>query len=231
MVNGVRIDGSTLSGEELTAAEDWEEASIPQLLGVPLRMKRLSKESQGQDAKVPPCMASKLMTDPSSGMPPTAWRGGALGPVLACRADGVAFTREECTLLDEYISWCAEESEKAARRGKAAPQMFTPQAFLVFLQKAMAVALANRKSPTAFLDLEPELAFRFPKGSKVKPKDLSKAELNGTVGIVTGVYDTAKGRVGIEFPEPHGILSVKAQNLEPDETYEEWSSKLVVEHG
>eukprot|EP00930_Biecheleria_cincta_P033366 TRINITY_DN23114_c0_g1_i1.p1 TRINITY_DN23114_c0_g1~~TRINITY_DN23114_c0_g1_i1.p1 ORF type:complete len:230 (-),score=56.14 TRINITY_DN23114_c0_g1_i1:60-749(-) len=228
MVSGVRIDGATLSEEELAVSEDWEKASIPELLGVPLRMKRLS-EGQSQDAKAPPCLASRLITEPSSGMPPAAWRG-ALGPVLAGRADGVAFTCDDCALLDEYISWCAEEAEKAVRRGKAAPQMFTPQAFLVYLQRAMSVALANRKSPTAFLDLEPELAFRFPKGAKVKPKGLTKAELNGTVGTVTGQYDKDKWRVGIQFPEPHGTLSVKAQNLEPEETYEEWSSKLGAEY-
>ena len=45
-------------------------------------------------------------------------------------------------------------------------------------------------------------------------QDLKKAELNSLVGIVRQ-YDEGKGRVGVEFPPPHGLLSLRTKNLFP----------------
>ncbi len=40
----------------------------------------------------------------------------------------------------------------------------------------------------------------------------AKPELNGRVGVVTK-YDEAKLRVGVEFAQPYGLLSLKHTNL------------------
>merc|ERR1740123_2984922 len=121
---------------------------------------------------------------------------------------------------------------RAAFRGRLPPpDRFTPEAFKRYICNQMSVALQNRKSPTAFLDLVPELDKRFPKGAKVEPQGLTKTELNGLVGTVAGRYDVLQGRVGIEFPAPHGVLSVRATCLEPEETYEEFSRRKMAEYG
>ena len=39
-----------------------------------------------------------------------------------------------------------------------------------------------------------------------------KAELNGRQGLIVK-YDEAKGRVGIEFQRPHGVLAIRPANL------------------
>eukprot|EP00931_Biecheleriopsis_adriatica_P090909 TRINITY_DN64813_c0_g1_i1.p1 TRINITY_DN64813_c0_g1~~TRINITY_DN64813_c0_g1_i1.p1 ORF type:complete len:235 (-),score=50.14 TRINITY_DN64813_c0_g1_i1:37-741(-) len=233
MVLGLRVEGSKIVAEEVAVTDDWETAQIPALLGIPLLLLRLG-DSAAQGATESVQTASRLMTDPTTGIAPPKWQsGGAAGQLsfLAARGDGTQFTQEDLAVLDEYICWCAEEAEKAHRRGKMPPQTFTQEAFLLHLKRTMAVALENRKAPTAFLDLVPELELRFPKNAKVKARGLSKSELNGVVGVVAGRYDTEKGRVGIQYPEPFGLVSVRATNLEPEETYEEWSQKINVEYG
>jgi hypothetical protein len=47
---------------------------------------------------------------------------------------------------------------------------------------------------------------------RVTAVGVSKAELNGRAGNITK-YDPAKGRVGIEFAPPFGLLSLKAANI------------------
>merc|ERR1719162_1317696 len=111
------------------------------------------------------------------------------------------------------------------------PNRFTPDAFKLYICKSQSIALENKQNASAFLDLVPNLEMRFAKGAKVKPKGLKKEELNGVVGVVTGVYDEEQARVGVEFPKPHGVLSVKAISLGPELTYAEWSSKMAAEYG
>eukprot|EP00929_Paragymnodinium_shiwhaense_P006358 TRINITY_DN10962_c0_g1_i3.p1 TRINITY_DN10962_c0_g1~~TRINITY_DN10962_c0_g1_i3.p1 ORF type:complete len:178 (+),score=22.73 TRINITY_DN10962_c0_g1_i3:62-595(+) len=47
----------------------------------------------------------------------------------------------------------------------------------------------------------------------------------------TGTWDEEKQRVGVDFGQPHGLLSVKAVNLGPEETYEEFTRKKMAEYG
>merc|ERR1712226_1271599 len=103
------------------------------------------------------------------------------------------------------------------------PDFFTTDAFLRHLCEILPTLLENKRSPVAFFDLLPDLAMRFPKGSRVKACGLSKAELNGIIGEVAGRFDQEKLRVGVNFPEPHGLLSIKATCLGPEVSYSEWA--------
>ncbi|CAE8661150.1 unnamed protein product [Polarella glacialis] len=252
MAPGVRITGSRVLDEEVELDSDFQPAPIPRLLGVPLLVRRLvPTHSAAEEVEMlnKAVAASKaveveevspwLMADPNTGMPPVEWQdpwqpGGALGPlteVLVAREDQLPFTAEDWAVLDDYICSATELATAAYHRGKLPPpQKFTPEAFRVFVQREMSVALENRKAPIAFLDLVPELELRFPKGAKVKPRGLSRQELNGVVGVVTR-YETEKGRVGIQFPEPFGLLSLKARSLEPEETYAEWNRNVCSKYG
>ena len=72
------------------------------------------------------------------------------------------------------------------------------------------------------------LRYRFPMGCRVKPAGLaSKPELNGRTGRVVK-YDATKGRVGVEFAPPHGLLSLRPQCLQVNA--KDRSEKLVAEY-
>jgi hypothetical protein len=86
---------------------------------------------------------------------------------------------------------------------------------------------AGRRS-SFFLDTVPALATRIPLGSTVKPRGLEgRAELNGRSGTVVR-YNEAKLRVGVEFPHPTGIVSIRASNLEIKPA--ERGRRLLAEH-
>jgi hypothetical protein len=83
-------------------------------------------------------------------------------------------------------------------------------------------------APLFFLDIVPALATRLPLGSTVRPRGLEgRAELNGKSGIVVR-YDEGKLRVGVEFPRPAGIVSIRASNLEIKPS--ERGRRLLAEH-
>ena len=55
---------------------------------------------------------------------------------------------------------------------------------------------------------------RFPRGAEVRPRRLrGRADLNGRSGAVAK-YDAQGGRVGVDFPPPVGLVSIRAANLE-----------------
>lgn len=237
---GLRIEGSCISStedEEIALDESYGVVPIAELLGVPLRAKQLAARSTvGDPEKVASASGiSRLMVDPSTGFAPENWRsGGTHGPlpeVALVRSDGLPFTAVDWVALDSYLTAASDLAEAAHRRGRQPPpDQFTPAAFKMHLAKTLSVALQNRQASTAFLDLLPEVGFRFPKGSKVKATGLSKTELNGVAGVVTGRYDEEKRRVGVDFPEPHGVLSIRACNLVPAESQEEYSKRMLAEY-
>ncbi|EOD24204.1 hypothetical protein EMIHUDRAFT_116051 [Emiliania huxleyi CCMP1516] len=69
-------------------------------------------------------------------------------------------------------------------------------------------------APLAFVDAVPALELRFPRGAEVRPRRLrGRADLNGRSGAVAK-YDAQGGRVGVDFPPPVGLVSIRAANLE-----------------
>eukprot|EP00933_Yihiella_yeosuensis_P008588 TRINITY_DN114118_c0_g1_i1.p1 TRINITY_DN114118_c0_g1~~TRINITY_DN114118_c0_g1_i1.p1 ORF type:complete len:259 (+),score=57.58 TRINITY_DN114118_c0_g1_i1:36-779(+) len=235
MVLGIRIADSEISEIEVDLDDDWDAAPIPALLGIPLRLKRLGPtEGKSKQSASDAQRFARLMTDPSTGFPAAAWRVGGdsdpLSDVLAARKDGHTFRGEDLALLDAFISKAHDKAVECHKRGKLPPDMFRPDAFKFFLQEEMSVALTNHKAPIAFLDVMPMLELRFPKGSKVKPQGLKKEELNGVLGTVVGRYDVESLRVGVEFSAPFGLLSIKAESLEPELTEKEWNQKVCKEY-
>lgn len=83
-------------------------------------------------------------------------------------------------------------------------------------------------APLFFLDIVPALSTRLPLGSTVRPRGLEgRAELNGRSGNVVR-YDEGKLRVGVEFPHPTGVVSIRASNLEIKPA--ERGRRLLAEH-
>jgi len=234
MPPGVRIEGAQVTEEEVALDDAFEEVPFARLVGVPLSVKRLEHPPGGSpDHKLN--VATRLMVDPASGFALSHWQsGGALGPlppVLAARTDGCPFTGADWSVLDNYLCRTTDDAEACHRHGRCPPQRCTPEAFRRYVAEQMSTALMNKQSPTAFMDVVPDLDLRFPKGARVKARGLAKAELNGIVGEVTGRYEQENGRVGVKFPAPHGLLAVRAERLEPEETYSEWSRKMAAEYG
>lgn len=119
--------------------------------------------------------------------------GGCLGdapPVLAARTDGIPFTTKGWALLDDFISATFDDGPRPVTR-------------LTLLQFLRGKSLA---------ELSRALPLRFPQGISVKPNGLKQAaELNGIIGLVIGRYDN--GRVGVKFPDPHGVKALKPECL------------------
>eukprot|EP00929_Paragymnodinium_shiwhaense_P006357 TRINITY_DN10962_c0_g1_i1.p1 TRINITY_DN10962_c0_g1~~TRINITY_DN10962_c0_g1_i1.p1 ORF type:complete len:255 (+),score=37.49 TRINITY_DN10962_c0_g1_i1:62-826(+) len=250
MPSGVRIDGSRVTEEADVVIDDsFEDVPLAQLVGIPLKVKRCLvlpslDEVDGRggtnDSFGFRSMA-KMMADPSTGFPPEPWNKAVgvqaatcQGPwpvLLAVRSDSLPFSPAEWEVLDDWLTTTTTIADAAVRRGKEVAHLYTPDAFRQHLLKAMSGALSNMRSPLSFMDIVCELQVRFPKGAKVKANSLSKEEVNGCVGTVTGTWDEEKQRVGVDFGQPHGLLSVKAVNLGPEETYEEFTRKKMAEYG
>jgi hypothetical protein len=66
------------------------------------------------------------------------------------------------------------------------------------------------------------LEHRFPLNVRVTATGTSRDALNGRSGLVRK-YDGGKGRVGVEFAPPHGLVSLRPANLviEPEARREE----------
>lgn len=190
MVPGIRITGSNIVNADVTVDATFIPCPAAHAVGVPLAVKRESAAGVRSDMHL--CV--RLMTDPRMGLAPPDWQyGGCLGdapPVIAARTDGIPFTTEGWALLDDFI--CNELDDGPCRPNRAT--------FLKFLRG------------NAVADLSRSLPLRFPAGSSVKPSGLrNAADLNGIVGLVAGRYEN--GRVGVRFPDPHGVKALKPECL------------------
>ena len=188
MVRGIRIVGDRVTDCDVTLDGDCVPCPVAEALEIPLVVKR--ERGPGEECFIQ--LASRFMSNPYSvlHLAPMDWQyGGALGPappVVAARTDGIPFTKAGWAELDKFI--CNELGEGP---------------------------FGSLRRPFSFRDL-PDLSrflgVRFPEGVFVMPLGFTcLVELNGILGAVTGRYEN--GRVGVSFPEPHGVKAVRPENL------------------
>jgi len=210
-VEGIMIEGEYLREVEIEVDDGFDECPLPELLGFPLMMKRLPLTPKAQMATNQRwrSLVMKLITEPGIGIP-LHWNvsdQGVLPPIMVARPDGVKFGEQDWNVLIEFHDELAEEFFDDEQLDQCTPSKFAR--FVSYWAKSC--ACTPTMVPMAFMDLAPEFASRYPMGMKVKAQGLSaRAELNGKWGLVAR-YDEAKGRVGVEFPRPHGLLSLKPQ--------------------
>lgn len=204
------------------------------LLGVPLMFKRceLSEdevEDLAQTALTPESPATcnkeelryetkmyvyKLMTTPGMGLPLT-WNQNGVGtkvpPVLAVRSDGLPFTRADWSCLCEFHEYLDESY--AAQEHLWYTNRAEFKKWVGIWVKSQCLKSEGGDQSCAFPEINPCFEHRFPVGLSVKAHNLAaKPELNGRVGTVVK-YDEAKLRIGVEFAQPFGLLSLKHTNL------------------
>ncbi|EOD26130.1 hypothetical protein EMIHUDRAFT_237031 [Emiliania huxleyi CCMP1516] len=139
---------------------------------------------------------------------------GASLCVLLARADGVPLLAGDWAALCEYVRYVDEEL------GGSEEEAWWPSTFHAFLRCLLARPHLDEHlhpaggAPLAFVDAVPALELRFPRGAEVRPRRLrGRADLNGRSGAVAK-YDAQGGRVGVDFPPPVGLVSIRAANLE-----------------
>eukprot|EP00930_Biecheleria_cincta_P021889 TRINITY_DN1608_c1_g1_i2.p1 TRINITY_DN1608_c1_g1~~TRINITY_DN1608_c1_g1_i2.p1 ORF type:complete len:234 (+),score=31.02 TRINITY_DN1608_c1_g1_i2:428-1129(+) len=198
MVAGVRVVGAHISHAEVNPDGTFEKCPWALAVDIPLVVKREAPSGEKHDFY----RISKFMTDPKVGIAHFGWQyGGVLHPappVVIARTDGMPFGCSDFTALEDFMdSYTDEYGDEAIMK---AP---TRLDFCRFL----ADECDCDRSFTCFLDL------RFPKDVLVQARNLQAQHMNGLIGIVTGEY--RGDRVGVLFPPPHGLKSVKPQNLMP----------------
>jgi len=189
------------------------------LLGVPLMFKRLvDVPTEGEGAEElryeTKMYAYKLMTTPGLGLPLTWNQNGAgtkLPPILAARSDGVPFTRHDWACLNEFHEYLDENYVLEEQLWYTNKPEFKKWVAIWTRGACLKRELPN---PYAFAEIAPCFEARFPLGLKVRAVGLAaKPELNGLLGTVKK-YDEPKLRVGVEFAQPFGLLSLKHVNVE-----------------
>ena len=194
MVRGICFKGSRIQDGDVDLMNGiCEPVPAAQALGIPLVVRR--DTGMEVDSNMHFCV--RFMTDPNVGLAPMGWQCGGCEPrapvVLCGRTDGVPFTTAGWAMLDDFIC-------EACNEGPAGE--FTRNKFLRRFGKRA------RDLP----DVSLSLAMHFPQYSRVTAVNLKKAtHLNGITGVVDGRYQN--GRVGVRFPEPHGLKAVKPDKL------------------
>lgn len=215
IVGGVRIGAAGAADEEvLLEAAGFEFVPTALRLGFPLMFKKLEfppgGEELGADERI---YVYSLMMTPGLGLPITWNANGAatrLPPLLAARSDGVAFGAAEWACLRGFFhDHLPDNYVKPQRHWHHTPDEFRRWVRVVAQGRCLS---KEEEAPEVFADLEPCLDLRFPLGARVTIAGLSRAELNGRCGTVAR-YDDAKGRVGVELPPPHGLLSIRPASL------------------
>ena len=189
---------------------------VPLLLGVPLMFKRLDlgEGPQREELRYETKMyIYKLMTTPGLGLPLTWNQNGAgtpLPPIAVARSDGEPFTTQDWTCLCEFHEYL-DENYVAREHLWYTNKVEFKKWVNIWVKGQCYRTIVDL--PCAFPEIAPVLEYRFPLGMKVKADGLAaKPELNGRVGTVVK-YDEGKGRVGVEFAPPFGILSLKHSNI------------------
>jgi len=210
-VQGLRIDGDSVTQEEFVLDGGFDVCAVPEMMGLPLMAKRL----HGEEATEEPCslmrafLMTQMMTAPGLG-PPLAWSGaGPLPPVLLARADGLRLGPSDLACLREFLAELAEEN-----RPEDLARLYNPAHLRrwIGLWSHTCALDTSRRWEAAFEDIEPALEVRFPVGLRVTVTGTSREPLNGQSGFVRR-YDAPKGRVGVELPPPHGLVSLRPANL------------------
>lgn len=201
--------------EILVESDGFEHVPTALRLGFPLMVKRLHDVQDATGETLEPAQriyVFSLMETPGLGLPIT-WNANGketkLPPLQAVRSDGVPFTLQDWKCLTEFRRYLEETYIEFER-----PWHYTPDDFKKWVRIFVNGQCLNKEQehPEAFADIDPCLDRRFPIGLRVKAVGTSKEELNGRSGTVTK-YDVVKGRVGVEFAQPYGLLSLKGANL------------------
>ena len=216
--------------EILVEPDGFEHVPTALRLGFPLMFKRLHEEQEATGETLEPAQRIYifgLMETPGLGLPITWNVNGKetkLPPLHAIRSDGIPFTRQDWKCLTEFRRYLEETVIEFERSWH-----YTPDDFKKWVRIFVNGQCLNKEQehPEAFADIDPCLDRRFPLGLRVKAEGVSKEELNGRTGTVAK-YDISKGRVGVEFAQPFGLLSLKASNLWIDPA--ERAKKLLDEH-
>ena len=180
---GLRLDGDSVTEEELVLDGGFDVCAVPEMMGLPIMAKRL----HGEEAREEPCavtrafLLTQLMTAPGLG-PPLAWsKAGPLPPVLLARADGLRLGPSDLACLREFLAELAEENIPADL-----PRLYNPAHFRrwIALWTHTCALDAARRWEAAFEDIEPALEVRFPVGVRVAVAGTSRDDLNGQSGLV-----------------------------------------------
>jgi len=218
IVTGMRIGGEAqgvTEDEILVENEGFEFVPTALRLGFPLMVKKLhdAQDSTGEtlDYKLR-IYIYELMKTPGLGLPIT-WNANGnetlLPPLHLVRSDGLPFGQQDWKCLTEFKHYLEENYVEPERVWHHTPADFKKWVRIFVNGQCLDKTLSQ---PEAFADIDPCLDRRFPLGMRVTAVGTSKEELNGLSGLVTK-YDPAKGRVGVEFAPPFGLLSLKATNI------------------
>jgi len=233
-VRCTRVVGSSATAVEVQLDDGFTFCPLLADCGYPLMLKREPQTdgaalSHDLDALATKMHALKLMTSHISGLDPLWQVGGeeALPPILAARADGVPFLPNEWKRMRQFFDDVYPVPDVMLEAGTvphpdACRDMEAfEKALRRWCEPVARRRAAKQPKPTT-------LAERYPVGSRVEAQDLKKVELNSLVGVVRQ-YDESKGRVGVEFPPPHGLLSLRTKNLIPLATPAEESAPAAEE--
>lgn len=154
----------------------------------------------------------RLMTAPGEGLSPL-WEFGSSRdapppPVLAARADGLPLPAGEWEELASVYE----------RRAPTAWQLVHVEAHrseeACLTEQDFEAVLREWCEPRAWKPPPPTLEQRYPLGRRVEARELSRAELNGAVGVVAA-HDEERGRVGVRFGDDDEAppLALRPRNL------------------
>ena len=208
----------------------FEFVPVALLLGVPLMFKRLELGEDEEAVRYETKMyVYKIMTTPGLGLPITWNQNGAgtpLPPVLACRSDGLPFGKCDWACLCEFHEYLDENYTLQEQLWYTNKAEF--KKWVGIWVRSQCIKHEKGDQTCAFPEINPCFEHRFPIGLKVTATNLAaKPEINGRVGTVVK-YDEAKLRVGVEFAEPFGLLSLKHTNIDMADGTGEARSKMLM---
>lgn len=230
-VQGVRVDGEALADTRVLLDDSFMLSPVLERQGVPLMVKRLDGEVAAADMDVAGrTFVHKLMTCPELGLP-VLWNDGAapMPPLLVARGDGVPLAASDWSRLRAYHDameleghpnfakrlrdWSSSQQPCATRYTAGGP----PPLRLAFAVGVTVVAHGLNRAELNGMEGEPTtahafllhaLATRWPCLGLARHSLLPRA----LTGVVSK-HDARKQRVGVEYPPPHGLLSLPRDKL------------------
>ena len=229
-VLGVRIDGEALADDRVLLDDSFALSPVLELQGVPLVIKRLDGEVATADMGVASrTFVHKLMTCPSLGLP-VLWNDGSapMPPLLVARGDGVAFGASDWSGLRDYHDameleghpdfakrlqdWSSSQPLCATRYAAGGP----PPLRLAFPVGVTVVAHGLSRAELNGMEGKATAAHAFSLHALVTRWRFLRSERQSLPRALTGVvakHDGNKQRVGVQYPPPHGLLSLPRDKL------------------
>ena len=211
-LQGISIWGTEFSVESVVLDDGFVECAVPALVGVPLMAKPLPGTERPCDLK----LIDRVMVDATTRLPPPT-PAGAAPKVLFARADGLPFSIDAWSALDDYICQWLEIEDPVDRRSRLKPDKFGDWLHCYHLS------------------VDPSyLNVAFPLGLPCEIRRVqSRQELNGHVGTVVG-YKSAKGRVKLKVVHTAAdgevddeVLALQPKSLKPLSSIETANIRLV----